>query len=95
CVCANVYLRPQAPGEQLKRGSGGLSAPGPRCSSPFHCSPYGPAALGPWGPVSATPPRPGPCHQAPFASCLTLAAGPAVTPQSPLSSPFVAVPFSA
>lgn len=58
-----------------------MSARGSRCSSPFHCSPYGPAVPGPWGPVSAAPPSPGPCHQAPLASCLTHAPG----PPSPLS----------
>lgn len=91
CECVNVVLYvlsllcasnpqvPGAPGEQLKRGSGGLSALGSRCSSPFHCSPYGPAALGPQGPVSAAPPRPGPCHQAPLPSCLTPAPGLTIT----------------
>ncbi|KAK2837096.1 hypothetical protein Q5P01_014308 [Channa striata] len=70
---------PGAPGEQLKRGSGGLSARGSRGSSPFHCFPYGPAALGPQGPVSGAPPRPRPCHQASFTSRLTPASRPAVT----------------
>ncbi len=52
------------------------------CMRPFcYCwlsdiEPYGPAVLGPRGPVSAAPLRPGPCHQAPLASCLTPAPGP-------------------
>lgn len=65
-----------AGGNSWSRGSGGLSAQGSRCCSLFHCSPYGPAVLGPQGPVSTTPPRPGLCHQAPLASCLTPALGP-------------------
>lgn len=68
-----------AGGNSWSRGSGGLSAQGSRCCSLFHCSPYGPAVLGPRGPVSATPPRPGLCHQAPLASCLTPALGPTST----------------
>lgn len=86
CLCC-VPLIPRSPGLQgnsWSRGSGGLSAWGSRCSSPFHCSPYGPAAQGPRGPVSAAPPRPAPCHQAPLASCFTPAPGPAFTPSSPL-----------
>lgn len=88
CLCC-VPLIPKSPrlqGNSWSRGSSGLSARGSRCSSPFHCSPYGPAAPGPWGPVSAAPPRPAPCHQAPLASCLTPAPEPAVTPSSPLPS---------
>lgn len=72
-LCASNPQVPGAPGEQLKQGSGGLSAQGSRCSSLFHCSPYGPAVPGLWGPVSAAPPRPVPCHQAPLPSCLTSA----------------------
>lgn len=68
-----------AGGNSWSRGSGGLSAQGSRCCSLFHCSPYGPAVLGPWGPVSAAPPRPGPCHQTPLVSCLTPALGPTST----------------
>lgn len=82
CLCC-VYLIPRSRGLQgnsWSRGSSGLSAWGSRCSSPFHCSPYGPAAQGPRGPVSAAPPRPAPCHQAPLASCLT----PAITLSFPL-----------
>lgn len=88
CLCC-VPLIPKSPrlqGNSWSRGSSGLSARGSRCSSPFHCSPYGPAAPGPLGPVSAAPPRPAPCHQAPLASCLTPAPEPAVTPPSPLPS---------
>lgn len=54
-----------------------MSAQGSRCCSLFHCSPYGPAVLGPRGPVSAAPPRPGPCHQAPMPPVSPLHWGPA------------------
>lgn len=65
-----------AGGNSWSRGSGGLSAQGSRCCSLFHCSPYGPAVLGPRGPVSATPPRPGLCHQAPLPPVSPLHWGP-------------------